>query len=62
MGKPIENLTFVPDKEATLHINFGKATKLLRPLDKPIAIIPNAPLLSRKDVQVAIAETELVSA
>jgi wyosine [tRNA(Phe)-imidazoG37] synthetase (radical SAM superfamily) len=57
----IDYLTFVPDGEPTLDINLGKAIEFLRPLGIKIAVITNASLIARDDVQDALGEADWVS-
>jgi wyosine [tRNA(Phe)-imidazoG37] synthetase (radical SAM superfamily) len=57
----IDFLTFVPDGEPTLDVNLGQHIALLRPLGFPIAVISNASLIWREDVQQELAGTDWVS-
>jgi wyosine [tRNA(Phe)-imidazoG37] synthetase (radical SAM superfamily) len=57
----IDYLTFVPDGEPTLDIALGQAINLLKTLKINIAVITNASLIYRKDVQKDLANTDLVS-
>jgi wyosine [tRNA(Phe)-imidazoG37] synthetase (radical SAM superfamily) len=57
----IDYLTFVPDGEPTLDIALGQEINLLKTLKINIAVITNASLIYRKDVQKDLANTDLVS-
>ena len=57
----IDYISFVPDGEPTLDINLGKEIKLLKTIGIRIAIISNASLLWRKDVQDDISNADYVS-
>ena len=59
--EPIDYISFVPDGEPTLDINLGKEIKLLKTIGIRIAIISNASLLWRKDVQDDISNADYVS-
>lgn len=60
-GERIDYLTFVPDGEPTLDMNLGKEIKLLKSLDKKIAVIQNSSLLWREDVRNELIEADWVS-
>ena len=60
-GEQIDYLTFVPDGEPTLDINFGKEVELLKPLGIKIAIISNASLVWQKDVRDDLCKADWVS-
>jgi len=60
-GETIGYLTFVPDGEPTLDINLGKEIKILKTLDIRIAVITNASLLWKKDVQNDLSNADCVS-
>lgn len=60
-GETISYLTFVPDGEPTLDLNLGREIELLRPLGIPIAVITNASLIWREDVQTALKKADWVS-
>jgi wyosine [tRNA(Phe)-imidazoG37] synthetase (radical SAM superfamily) len=60
-GESIDYLTFVPDGEPTLDSQLGETIDLLRPLDIKIAIISNASLIWREDVQQRLNKVDLVS-
>jgi wyosine [tRNA(Phe)-imidazoG37] synthetase (radical SAM superfamily) len=57
----IDYLTFVSDGEPTLDMNLGKEISILKKIGTPIAVITNASLLWRKDVQEDLLEADLVS-
>jgi len=57
----IDYLTFVSDGEPTLDINLGKEIELLKTLDIRIAVITNASLLWKKDVQDDLSKVDCVS-
>ena len=60
-GETIDYLTFVPDGEPTLDKRLGETIELLRPLDIKIAVISNASLIWRADVQQRLNKVDLVS-
>ena len=60
-GEKIDYLTFVPDGEPTLDVNLGATIDLLRPLGIKIAIISNASLAWREDVQQILNKADWVS-
>jgi wyosine [tRNA(Phe)-imidazoG37] synthetase (radical SAM superfamily) len=60
-GESIDYLTFVPDGEPTLDIHLGREIELLRPLGLPIAVIANASLIWRADVQSDLKKADWVS-
>jgi wyosine [tRNA(Phe)-imidazoG37] synthetase (radical SAM superfamily) len=60
-GETIDYLTFVPDGEPTLDSQLGETIDLLRPLDIKIAVISNASLIWRADVQQRLNKADLVS-
>ena len=60
-GETIDYLTFVPDGEPTLDINLGKEIEILKALDIRIAVITNASLLWKKDVQDDLSNADCVS-
>jgi len=60
-GEKIDYLTFVSDGEPTLDINLGKEIELLKPLDIRVAVITNASLLWKKDVQEELSKADCVS-
>jgi len=57
----IDYLTFVPDGEPTLDINLGKEIEILKPLGIKIAVITNASLIWKKDVQDDLYKADWVS-
>ena len=57
----IDYLTFVPDGEPTLDINLGEEINLLKQIGIPIAVITNASLLWREDVEKDLMDADLVS-
>lgn len=61
IGKEIEYLTLVPDGEPTLDINLGKLIDNLIPFGIPIAVISNASLINRQDVQEELLRADWVS-
>jgi wyosine [tRNA(Phe)-imidazoG37] synthetase (radical SAM superfamily) len=60
-GQSIDYLTFVPDGEPTLDAGLGEEIGLLRPLGIPIAVISNASLVGRPDVQEELMGADWVS-
>lgn len=60
-GEEIDFLTFVPDGEPTLDCRLAESIDLLRQLHIRIAVISNASLIWRKDVQEALNNADLVS-
>jgi wyosine [tRNA(Phe)-imidazoG37] synthetase (radical SAM superfamily) len=60
-GEPVDWLTFVPDGEPTLDARLGQAIDLLRPLGVPVAVISNASLVWRDDVQATLAQADWLS-
>ena len=61
VGKEIEYLTLVPDGEPTLDINLGKLIEALKQFEIPIAVISNASLIDRPDVQEDLLQADWVS-
>jgi len=57
----IDYLTFVPDGEPTLDINLGEEINLIKQIGIPIAVITNASLLWREDVEKDLMDADLVS-
>jgi len=57
----IDYLSFVPDGEPTLDINLGEEIKLLKPLGIKIAVISNASLIWKKNIQDNLQEADWVS-
>lgn len=60
-GDPVNYVTFVPDGEPTLDINLKRTIALLKPLGIPVAVISNASLIYREDVQSTLATADWVS-
>ncbi len=60
-GKEIDYLTLVPDGEPTLDLNLGKIIERLKPYGIPIAVISNASLIDRLDVQEELLQADWVS-
>jgi wyosine [tRNA(Phe)-imidazoG37] synthetase (radical SAM superfamily) len=60
-GEAVDYLTFVPDGEPTLDSNLGEAIDCLRDLKLPIAVISNATLIWRDDVQSILGRADWVS-
>ena len=58
---PIDYLTFVPDGEPTLDGGIGETIERLKPLGIRIAVITNATLIDRRDVQAALRAVDWVS-
>jgi len=58
---PIDYLTFVPDGEPTLDERIGETIAQLKPLGIRIAVITNATLIDRQDVQAALRSVDWVS-
>jgi wyosine [tRNA(Phe)-imidazoG37] synthetase (radical SAM superfamily) len=61
LEQPIDYLTLVPDGEPTLDINLGKIIEGLEPFGIPIAVISNASLINRKEIQDALFQADWVS-
>jgi len=60
-GHAIDYLSLVPDGEPTLDINLGKLIEGLKPFGIPIAVITNASLIDREEVQDALLQADWVS-
>ncbi len=60
-GEKIDYLTFVPDGEPTLDIHLGEVIDCLRPLGIKIAVISNASLIWREEVQHTLNKADWVS-
>ena len=60
-GEPIDYLTFVADGEPTLDSCLGREIALLKPLGIRIAVITNASLVWREEVQAALMNADWVS-
>jgi len=61
VGKKIDYLTLVPDGEPTLDLNLGKIIRELKQFGIPVAVISNASLIDRLDVQQELMEADWVS-
>ena len=61
LGKKVDYLTFVPDGEPTLDINLGSEIELLKETGIKTAVISNASLIWREDVQRDLLKADLVS-
>jgi wyosine [tRNA(Phe)-imidazoG37] synthetase (radical SAM superfamily) len=61
VGEKIDYLTFVPDGEPTLDIHLGEAIDRLRTLGIKIAVISNASLIWRQEVQHILNMADWVS-
>ena len=60
-GETVDYLTFVPDGEPTLDLHLGREIAGLGPLGIPVAVISNAFILDREDVQSDLARADWVS-
>jgi wyosine [tRNA(Phe)-imidazoG37] synthetase (radical SAM superfamily) len=60
-GEAIDYLTFVPDGEPTLDVHLGREITGLRSLGIPVAVITNASLVDRSDVQTDLLRADWVS-
>jgi len=60
-GEKIDYLTFVPDGEPTLDLHLGEVIDRLRPLGIKIAVISNASLIWREEVQHILNKADWVS-
>jgi wyosine [tRNA(Phe)-imidazoG37] synthetase (radical SAM superfamily) len=60
-GEKVDYLTFVPDGEPTLDSRLKEAIHGLRDLGLPIAVISNASLIWRPEVQDALMDADWVS-
>ena len=60
-GEKIDYLTLVPDGEPTLDVNLAKTIDLLRPIGIRIAVISNASLVWRPEVQARLLAADWVS-
>jgi wyosine [tRNA(Phe)-imidazoG37] synthetase (radical SAM superfamily) len=60
-GEAIDYLSFVPDGEPTLDLHLGREIAGLGGLGIPVAVISNASLLDRQDVQSDLARADWVS-
>jgi wyosine [tRNA(Phe)-imidazoG37] synthetase (radical SAM superfamily) len=60
-GESVDYLTFVPDGEPTLDVNLGREIELVKPLGIKTAVITNASLVWREDVQEDLMDADWVS-
>lgn len=60
-GREIDYLTLVPDGEPALDLNLGKLIERLKQFGIPIAVISNASLIDRQDVQDDLLQADWVS-
>jgi len=60
-GKELDYITFVPDGEPTLDLNLGKEARMLKDFSYPMAILTNASLIWREDVQNDLMEFDYIS-
>jgi len=60
-GEAIDYLAFVPDGEPTLDVHLGREIAGLRPLGIPVAVLSNAFLVDRSDVQSDLLRADWVS-
>jgi wyosine [tRNA(Phe)-imidazoG37] synthetase (radical SAM superfamily) len=61
VGQVIDYLTLVPDGEPTLDINLAGLIQMLMRFRIPVAVISNASLIDRSDVQEALLQADWVS-
>jgi wyosine [tRNA(Phe)-imidazoG37] synthetase (radical SAM superfamily) len=60
-GEPVDYMTFVADGEPTLDRHLGREIALLKPLGIRVAVITNASLIWRGDVQADLMDADWVS-
>jgi wyosine [tRNA(Phe)-imidazoG37] synthetase (radical SAM superfamily) len=60
-GEAIDYLAFVPDGEPTLDVHLGREITALRSLGIPVAVLSNASLVDREDVQSDLLRADWVS-
>jgi wyosine [tRNA(Phe)-imidazoG37] synthetase (radical SAM superfamily) len=60
-GETVDYLAFVPDGEPTLDAHLGAEIESLRPLGIPVAVLSNATLIDRGDVQRDLLRADWVS-
>jgi wyosine [tRNA(Phe)-imidazoG37] synthetase (radical SAM superfamily) len=60
-GEAIDYLAFVPDGEPTLDVHLGQEIAVLRPLGVPVAVLSNACLVGRDDVQSDLLRADWLS-
>jgi len=61
LNRSVDYITLVPDGEPTLDINLGQLIDHLKKFQIPIAVISNASLIDREDVQKALQQADWVS-
>jgi len=61
LNQKVDYLTLVPDGEPTLDVNIGALIKQLQKFQLPIAVISNAALIDRGDVQDSLMAADWVS-
>jgi len=61
IGQPIDYLTLVPDGEPTLDSNLGALIDGLKRYGIPVAVISNASLIDKEEVQDALLQADWVS-
>ena len=61
IGQPIDALSLVPNGEPTLDLKLGSLIEKLKPFGIPVAVISNAALIDRSDVQEAVMQAEWIS-
>jgi len=59
--RKIDFITLVPDGEPTLDIHLGELIRELKQFKTPIAVITNASLIDRQDVQQELMQADWVS-
>ena len=59
--RKIDFITLVPDGEPTLDIHLGELIRELKQFNTPIAVISNASLIDRQDVQQELMQADWVS-
>jgi wyosine [tRNA(Phe)-imidazoG37] synthetase (radical SAM superfamily) len=60
-GEAIDTLAFVPDGEPTLDVHLGQEIRALQRLGLPVAVISNASLVDREDIQSDLCRADWVS-
>jgi wyosine [tRNA(Phe)-imidazoG37] synthetase (radical SAM superfamily) len=61
VGRKIDYLTLVPDGEPMLDSNLGKLIGALKPFEIPVAVISNASLIDREEIQSELLQADWVS-
>lgn len=61
LGKQVDFITLVPDGEPALDLHLGELLLGLKPFDIPLAVISNASLIDRRDVQSELLPADWVS-